>query len=226
VAKAVGVAMADGFLGRWSQRKLDAKEGRPLAPEPPAPSTAAPAPVDPSALAATSTDAPLSSPAAAPTEPPPTLADVQALTPESDFSRFTAPQVAPEVRNAAMKKLFADPHFNVMDGLDIYIDDYGKPDPMPASMLRSLASADFLGLFREDPSARPKENPEGSATPLGDPSAQGDVQTVAQSGPPESEPTAPHSTNDPAERAPDADPDLRLQQDPAPGPQGPGPGAQ
>jgi hypothetical protein len=25
-----------------------------------------------------------------------------------------------------------------MDGLDIYIDDYGKPDPIPASMLRSL----------------------------------------------------------------------------------------
>jgi hypothetical protein len=157
---------------------------------------------------------------------------VQALTPESDFSRYTAPQVAPEVRNAAMKKLFADPHFNVMDGLDIYIDDYGKPDPLPASMLRSLASAEFLGLFREDPSARPKENPEGLATTLGDPSTQGDVQTVAQSGPPDFEPPETESppandtANDTAQRAPDADPDLRLQQDPAPGPQGPGPGAQ
>jgi hypothetical protein len=39
--------------------------------------------------------------------------------------------VAPEVKNAAFKKLFADPHFNVMDGLDIYIDDYSKPDPLP-----------------------------------------------------------------------------------------------
>ena len=37
-----------------------------------------------------------------------------------------------------MKKLFADPHFNVMDGLDTYIDDYGKPDPIPQSMLRQL----------------------------------------------------------------------------------------
>jgi len=226
--------MADGFLGRWSQRKLDAKEGRPLAPEPPAPppSTQGPAPADPSTVATTATDAPLSSPAAAPSEPPLTMDDVQALTPEADFSRYTAPQVAPEVRNAAMKKLFSDPHFNVMDGLDIYIDDYGKPDPMPASMLRSLASADFLGLFREDPSARPKENPEGLATPSGDPSTQGDVQTVAQSGPPDSAPppAEPHpandTANDPAERAPDADPDLRLQQDPTPGPHGPGPGAQ
>ncbi len=218
--------MADGFLGRWSQRKLDAKEGRPLAPEPPAPtpSTAVPAPVNPSTLAAPPSEMPASSPAAPPSEPPPTLADVQALTPESDFSRFTAPQVAPEVRNAAMKKLFADPHFNVMDGLDIYIDDYGKPDPLPASMLRSLASSEFLGLFREDPSTRPKENPEGLATTPGDPSAQGDAQIVAQSG--RSESQSLHPANETAERAPDADPDLRLQQDPAPGPQGPGPGTQ
>ena len=39
--------------------------------------------------------------------------------------------------NAALKKLFSDPHFNVMDGLDTYIDDYGKPDPIPPSMLRA-----------------------------------------------------------------------------------------
>ena len=52
-----------------------------------------------------------------------------------------------------MKKLFADPHFNVMDGLDIYIDDYSKPDPIPEAMLRKLASAKFLGLFDEEEEA-------------------------------------------------------------------------
>ena len=40
-----------------------------------------------------------------------------------------------------MKKLFSDPHFNVMDGLDTYIDDYGKPDPIPLSMLRRMNQA-------------------------------------------------------------------------------------
>ncbi|WP_309246525.1 DUF3306 domain-containing protein [Ramlibacter montanisoli] len=66
-------------------------------------------------------------------EPPPlpTLADTESLTKDSDFTRFVQPGVSPEVKNAAMKKLFADPHFNVMDGLDTYIDDYGKPDPIP-----------------------------------------------------------------------------------------------
>ncbi len=46
-----------------------------------------------------------------------------------------------------MRKLFSDPHFNVMDGLDTYIDDYGKPDPIPESMLRQLNQSKLLRLF-------------------------------------------------------------------------------
>lgn len=213
--------MADGFLGRWSRRKLDAKEGRPLAPEPMAPPPANPAAKAPAAVPARGVEeaktagnqaaAPGIPAQNTPPEPPPTMADVQALTPASDFSRFTGAQVAPEVRNAAMKKLFSDPHFNVMDGLDIYIDDYGKPDPLPRGMLQSLASAEFLGLVRKDKTAA------DTADKPSDPLPQGAPEIVAQSGPPE-------PVNDPAD-APDADPDLRLQQDPTPGSQGPGEGA-
>jgi len=58
-----------------------------------------------------------------------------------------ARDVPPEVRNLAMKKLFADPHFNVMDGLDIYIGDYTQPDPLPEGMLRKMASAHAMGFF-------------------------------------------------------------------------------
>jgi hypothetical protein len=57
-------------------------------------------------------------------------------------------------RNAALKKLFTDPHYNQMDGLDIYIDDYGKPDPIPEAMLKRLMASKFLGLFEEE---EPKE---------------------------------------------------------------------
>ena len=52
-----------------------------------------------------------------------------------------------------MKKLFSDPHFNVMDGLDTYIDDYGKPDPIPPEMLRRMTQSALLGLFDTDPAA-------------------------------------------------------------------------
>jgi hypothetical protein len=61
--------------------------------------------------------------------------------------------VAPDVKNAAVKKLFADPHFNVMDRLDIYIDDYSQPDPLPMAMLRQMVSAKTLGLFDDEPEA-------------------------------------------------------------------------
>lgn len=70
--------------------------------------------------------------------PPPTMADVAALTPDSDFKPFLARGVDEGVRRSALKKLFADPHFNVMDGLDVYIDDYTKFEPIPPEMLAAL----------------------------------------------------------------------------------------
>jgi hypothetical protein len=69
---------------------------------------------------------------------PVALPPVESLTPESDFSPFMQRDVRPELRQAALKKLFTDPHFNVMDGLDIYIDDYTKPDPIAASIVAEL----------------------------------------------------------------------------------------
>jgi hypothetical protein len=143
----------DGFLARWSRRKAALREGRPLAPEP-APVAVA-TPVEPSARAEPA--APASDPVAAPARgeappapPPPTLDDVAGLSRDSDFRRFVAADVDPSVKNAALKKLFADPQFNVMDGLDVYIDDYGKPDPLPASMLRKMVQSAALGLFDDE----------------------------------------------------------------------------
>ena len=153
-----------GFLSRWSRRKAEVRQGRVL-DEPPAPTRA-----DPLASAAVSAplvgttsarlDATLpatAAPSLAQAEQPvpqptaPTLADVEKLTPESSYANFIARDVAPEVKNAAMKKLFSDPHFNVMDRLDTYIDDYGIPDPLPAAMLRQMTSAKFLNLFDDEP---------------------------------------------------------------------------
>jgi hypothetical protein len=137
--------------------------------------------------------------------PPPTLVEAQALTPQSDFSRFATADVAPEVKNAALKKLFADPRYNVMDGLDIYIDDYSKPDPMPYSMLRQLASAKFLGLFdQEEKEEAAAEKAAQEAREARDVADNPIAQTVAQSDP------APQAVPEPPQHA---DPDLRLQQD-------------
>lgn len=185
-----------GFLSRWSQRKAQARR------EPVAEPERAPAMPEPEATATTAGPmaAVASVPQPAPEAPPlPTLADVALLNRDSDFSRFVAPGIDEGVKHAAMKKLFTDPHFNVMDGLDTYIDDYGKPDPIGIAMLRQMAQAQVLGLFEhedEDEAGR-----QGAAAPM----ATCEPEPVP-------EPTS------------DDDPDLRLQQDHAAGRPGPGQG--
>ena len=227
--------MADGFLGRWARRKEAVRQGKEVPPEP---VQAAEAPVSPPQAAPVGAKggelAAADAAQVRPAEPPaaPTLEDAESLTRESDFTRFVRPGVDPQVKNTALKKLFTDPHFNVMDGLDVYIDDYGKPDPMPPGMLEQLASHQFLQRAHADEKARdearekvreeaqeearqraardePEEIPTESETP-GD-----DVpDSVAQSS------TRTAQALPPAEDH--ADPDLRLQQDDAPGREVPG----
>lgn len=90
---------------------------------------------------------------------PPTLDEVSLLTADSDFTRFVAPGVDETIRRGAMKKLFADPRFNVMDGLDVYIEDYNTFTPIPAAMLAALNHAKGL-LMQEDSEADSKDTPE------------------------------------------------------------------
>jgi Protein of unknown function (DUF3306) len=163
-----------GFLSRWSRRKALVQQGAVL-PAPAALAVPANVPAAPPAGAPLRAAAPQAAAArgdgsadigtdATPTPPapppPPTLADVATLTRDSDYSRFVGRSVQPDVRNAALGKLFADPHFNVMDGLDVYIDDYGKPDPLPEGMLRQMLQAHVLGLFDDD-----EEKPPPPTTP-------------------------------------------------------------
>lgn len=82
----------------------------------------------------------------------PALPSLESLGFDSDYSPFMRGDVDPTMRVSALKKLFSDPHFNVMDGLDVYIDDYGKPDPLPPSMLAKLNQSRLLGLFQADES--------------------------------------------------------------------------
>lgn len=74
----------------------------------------------------------------------PTMEDVAHLTPEADFSAFMARGVDETVKRAAVKKLFSDPHFNVMDGLDVYIDDYNSFEALTPDILASLNHAKAL----------------------------------------------------------------------------------
>jgi hypothetical protein len=89
-----------------------------------------------------------------------------------DFSAFMKPDVDPAVQQAALKKMFTDPHFNVMDGLDIYIDDYSKPDPLPRGMLERMVQSDMLNLFRKKTEVVATKEGGKSADALSNPESQ------------------------------------------------------
>jgi hypothetical protein len=153
------------FFKRWSELKQSQAPAKPIAPEPEIkleadqlPATVEqkstsdePAPVDPvNSL---------------------TLEDVAKLKPDSDYAQFMQAEVGEDIHQAAMKKLFTDPHYNIMDGLDIYIDDYSQEDPLPAGMLEKMVQSTMLGLFKkveEIPQALATEElaAEDTITPL------------------------------------------------------------
>ena len=164
--------MTEPFFSRWSKRKQALAKGLP-GEEPAQAGPSAAAVHEPSATPGHSSPirgAAADSPnKAEPVDAPspkvdlPTLDDVQSLTPSSDFQPFMQQGVAADVRNAAVKKLFTDPHFNVMDGLDIYIGDYNTPDPLPAGMLQKMVGAQFLNLFPKTEPIEQKISAEGQS---------------------------------------------------------------
>jgi len=85
--------------------------------------------------------------AAAPALPP-----LDSLTFESDFKAFMHAKVEESVKRAALKKLFADPRFNIIDQMDIYIDDYTNLETIPKEMLDKLehARATLFGRQEEN----------------------------------------------------------------------------
>ena len=123
-------ANPEPFLSRWSRLKREIRDHPPEQPP------SEPVAVDPQA-------------------PAPALPALDGLTMDSDYRVFFHPKVDEEVRRAALKKLFSDPRFNVMDGLDVYIDDYSKTEPIPAAMLAGLRQArNILQWAKEDTDER------------------------------------------------------------------------
>jgi hypothetical protein len=203
--------MSGGFISRWSKKKIDARAELAKSERLPAPEEQAEA-----VPAAESNAARISAPAAG-TVPAPAIAShsaptdslppVESLTPESDFRPFLRPEVDPQLKNQALKTLFRDPHFNIMDGLDVYIDDYSKPDPLPESMLRQLNQSKMLKLFDEEEKeqAEQAEVSSGSAPGPDSPPAPlaGNVENLVQNDPGE---TKSPNSGSPIESQPHSEP--------------------
>lgn len=161
----------ESFLGRWSRKKHESRAA-PVTPM-----------ENPSTGAASSPETP-ETPRPSTTLPSsmqPALPPVESLTRESDFVPFMAQDVKAETRNAALKTLFTDPHFNRMDGLDVYIDDYTKSTPIPMEMLRTLQQARqlFAQEAAESTAAAATETAAAPVTAVAAPASKADANLAA-----------------------------------------------
>lgn len=143
----------EAFISRWSRRKVEARTEEAKPPVPAAPAS---------------------------DEPPP-LPPIEDLTFDSDISGFLHPKVGEDVRRAAFRKLFSDPRFNVMDGLDVYIDDYSKPDPLPPGMLEKLAQwQTVLAASAREADKEARERPTAATAVPPDPAPARDEAAPGQ----------------------------------------------
>jgi hypothetical protein len=125
------------FLSRWSRLKRQ---------------TAVESPALPVVAAATNSDVALP---ASDAEGVKTQADAG-----TDLTALLREELSDAVRKQTLKAIFADPHFNIMDGLDTYIDDYSISEPIPPEMMAMLNQARFLFGAEEADKSAAENSPE------------------------------------------------------------------
>ena len=190
-----------GWLGRWSRVKSEAAREKAAATEAPQAEAKALSPAATPEKAATG-----AAPAQAPRDE--SLPPVESLTIDSDFSAFFEPKVDETLKRQALKQLFRDPRFNVMDGLDVYVGDYSQPDPIEPDVVRQMVQ----GRYIFDP-PQTRVNAQGFVEDV-PPDEPAPAQAVASDAPGEADaiasiPAAEESPSVPASAAPretDAEP--------------------
>ncbi len=71
-------------------------------------------------------------------EPAAPLQPVEQLKPDSDFTPYMNPKVDDGTRRSALKKLFADAHYNLPDPFEAYSEDYTRSEPISQKMLKAI----------------------------------------------------------------------------------------
>jgi len=162
----------EDFLSRWSRlKKATRVEEKPAEPGPPAAPTL-PAAANPPGTAVSSPEV---------QTPLPSIDSLKGLA--SEYAGFLKPGVSEDLKRAALKKLFRDPHFEAFERFEAYCEDYTKGEPIPAAMLKTLEHAKGL-LFDEEKKDTPKETSAAAdkpvAEPLPDPAARTETQIPAE----------------------------------------------
>ncbi|MFP4207920.1 MAG: DUF3306 domain-containing protein [Wenzhouxiangella sp.] len=135
----------EGFLQRWSRRKQAAlqddepdeaerADSAQASDDPAVPETA------PSDGASEQLDAASAEVAEPEPEPPgdEDMPPLESIDKTGDVSPFFSPRVSNALRQAALRRLFRQPKYNVVDMLDDYAEDYSKP-----ALLGNIVTADM-----------------------------------------------------------------------------------
>jgi hypothetical protein len=145
----------EDFLARWSRRKLDA----------PHPERDAPAG---EMAAATPSESPPAGPERELTDAD--MPPIGTLDGDSDYSPFMSPGVSDDLRREALRKLFNQPDYNVVDGLNDYDEDFtqfaglgGIVTHEMKRMLQRELEAETAAAESTDVNAAPAVDPEASA---------------------------------------------------------------
>ena len=128
-------------LDRWSRLKRGAARERDIPAAPPVEVAPPAIATTPTAAASAVSNARERPHAAARAD---VLPPVESLTIDSDFSAFLQPKVDEALKRQALKQLFRDPRFNVMDGLDVYVGDYSQPDPIDPDVVRQMVQGRYI----------------------------------------------------------------------------------
>jgi Protein of unknown function (DUF3306) len=190
----------EGFLQRWSRRKVEARsaadaatedpsvaaEGRPAAlPQTPEPAQGEPAPVAPE-----------------------DLPDIESLDAGSDFSVFMRPGVPAQLRTQALRKLWrSDPIFSKIDGLLEYGEDYSIQSwPKGAIRTAYQIGRGFVNELEKlggagDQAATPEEPASAPGADVGPANARADPRSLAHAREKPPAPTSRSTISDQAEQA-------------------------
>lgn len=127
-----GIQSEEPFLSRWARLKKASREGAAQGPV----SAPVPDPAEAEVQASTRAEPASTEPEAdaannAPDSPEPLdLPPLESLTGESDFSAFMRPGVDPGLRRQALRKLFQNPKYAVVDELDPFRADFAAFTPL------------------------------------------------------------------------------------------------
>jgi hypothetical protein len=170
--------MSESFFSRWSNKKVSTREAQARGPI-----DAQPQNTEPNTLA-TARPAELEGGAAN----LPTEEDAAQLRPGDSVASFLQQGVSEAAKTAALKKLFADPAYNVISEMDDYVEDYSQLAKLTTAEVRKLNQAKDLHLFEDPPWKKdPMIQGDSDQTPVATDTTTGDGAPPAEPAGPETD---------------------------------------